>query len=1073
MGEGKSNLSPLSHLAVPLSLSRTVKVILNMSVTVDYGQLPKGKMAVTHMLTSHPDVHISHNPPEELCTLTGRYSEIQAAVAQLLGLSGDRGTTDTSSAASNGAEEGHASPHTGRTSQTRDTTQTRAEQPLSAGAQGLGSYEELGSGVYGWEAVGQTEDGAVGLQPEPQTMVDEDFSLIMDADLFLYLQRHCGEEYRHILSSYGVEAVDVSAQGLTTLFLQNGTGTGKPGGELERLRGARGDLSQLYQENEARLRRAQLPKSILPPRGGLQTTIEALQVSLPKLLLSEDDRNIFIVGSGSDVSEAKQILLLGQREQEYATDDVASLLRSPPPTSYSSKPGKEAKPYHVLTSSGFLDPRVDKMLKSYEVERKAEGARGYKLAARFKDLGVAGLGGLGAKPGGTVAAGSSGLSTRPGLRPMQTHEHLSSIEKPSLGGEGFSSAGAQNIEEDLSFKNGSPLFNYSTRERKSASSLLSIGTRQGSDVAPLATTQSNLAEIATFPTPGSGSSLRRASSFSGRSRPKDPDTGQSKTAEETGKSMARSNSFSNRTGRDRRGVYTAQVPVSTVMWRYIKEVYAIRLDDITSDLQMADNQLEKSCDVTVTLKGAESSIVKSCELELRKLVAMVTTDFSVQELRLAELGVSNPHDETLNECCAEIRGRFKKVSIQVLKESVFLIGPRLLCSQVSAALREVFSGVQGPGQETVDLCAASTSSVNQPTPLQMNGDPNPTPSQNNTLQLKTDYDRVERGEATGGSLEKNFKRKDSTKTQRKTETEPKNGVVSSLSTRKDPVTREKVKRRETVDTDGNQTDTLTSHSVRGKDRGQAPVMGSGTASDSVSTQTSQGIETPPKDHNLPSQLPQTKERLSRTENQEGSGGSITQHSSRRSSLPGAQGGMCVCGKSGASLKMTECRSTLCPECLANVHIHCRVCPKVKETPRGIQGKMSCSEMSLSLPGHNRHSTMKISYYIPDGIQGEDHPSPGSTFRGGLFEAFLPLCERTHSLLPRLERAFKLGLTFTVTSTKTGPRVTWDCIPHKTSLQGGKSGNGYPDSNYLTRLSEALAAVGIEQVPAKSQNTNQI
>ncbi|XP_062302001.1 uncharacterized protein si:busm1-163l24.3 isoform X2 [Osmerus eperlanus] len=1041
-----------------------------MSVTVDYSQLPKGKMAVTHMLASHPDVQISYNPPEELCTLMGRYSEIQVAVAQLLGLSGDQGTTDTSSAALNGAKEGPASPHTGRTSQTRDSTQTRAEeQPLPAGAQGLGSYEGLGSGGYGWEAVGQTEDGAAGLQPEAQTMADEDFSLIMDADMFLYLQRHCGEEYRHILSSHGVEAVDVSAQGVTTLFLQNGTGTGKPGRELERLRRARGDLSQLYQENEARLRRAQLPKSVLSPRGGLQTTIEALQVSLPKLLLSEDDRNIYIVGSGSDVSEAKQILLLGQREQKYATEDVASLLRSPPPTSYSSKPGKEAKPY-VLASAGFLDPRVDKMLKSYEVERKAEGARGYKLAARFKDLG---LGGLGAKPGGTVAAGSSGLSTQPGLRPMQTHKRLSGIEKPRLGGEGFSSAGTQNIEEDILFKNGSPLFNYSTTERKAASSSFLIGTRQGSDVAPLATTQSNLAEIATFPTPGSGSSLRRTSSFSGRSRPKAQDTGQSKTAEEAGKSMARSNSFSNRTGRDRRGVYTAEVTVSTVMWRYIKEAYAIRLEDMTSELQMADNQSERSCEVTVSLKGAASSIVKSCELELQKLVAMVTTDFSVQELRLAELGVSNPHDETLNECCAEIRGRFKKVSIQVLKESVFLIGPRLLCSQVSAALREVFSGVQGPRQELEELCAPSTSSMNQPTPLQMNGVPNPTPSQNNTLQLKTDYDRVEEGEVTGGSLEKNFKRKDSTRTQRKTETEPMNGVVSLPSTRKDPVTRQKVKRRETVDTDGNKTDTLTSHSVKGKDRGQAPVMGCGPASDSVFTQTSQGIETPPKDHNLPSQLPRTEERLSRTENQEGSGGSITQHSSRRSSLPGAQGGMCVCGKIGASLKMTECRSTLCPECLASVHIHCKVCPKVKEIPPGIQGKMSCSEMSLSLPGHNRHSTMKISYYIPDGIQGEGDPSPGSTFRGGLFEAYLPLCERTRSLLPRLERAFKLGLTFTVTSTKTGPRVTWDCIPHKTSLQGGKSGNGYPDSNYLTRLSEVLAAVGIEPVPAKSQNTNQI
>lgn len=70
---------------------------------------------------------------------------------------------------------------------------------------------------------------------------------------------------------------------------------------------------------------------------------------------------------------------------------------------------------------------------------------------------------------------------------------------------------------------------------------------------------------------------------------------------------------------------------------------------------------------------------------------------------------------------------------------------------------------------------------------------------------------------------------------------------------------------------------------------------------------------------------------------------------------------------------------------------------------------------------------------------EGHPSPGKLFQGGVFEAFLPDCEKTWELLPRLKKAFEQGLTFTVTGKETGARVTWDCIPHKTSLQGGKSG----------------------------------
>lgn len=57
----------------------------------------------------------------------------------------------------------------------------------------------------------------------------------------------------------------------------------------------------------------------------------------------------------------------------------------------------------------------------------------------------------------------------------------------------------------------------------------------------------------------------------------------------------------------------------------------------------------------------------------------------------------------------------------------------------------------------------------------------------------------------------------------------------------------------------------------------------------------------------------------------------------------------------------------------------------------------------------------------------------------MFEAYLPDCEKTRRLLPRLEKAFRQGLTFTVVEKDTEAMVTWDCIPHKTSIHGGKSG----------------------------------
>uniref|UniRef100_A0A8C6UQU8 E3 ubiquitin-protein ligase n=1 Tax=Neogobius melanostomus TaxID=47308 RepID=A0A8C6UQU8_9GOBI len=186
-------------------------------------------------------------------------------------------------------------------------------------------------------------------------------------------------------------------------------------------------------------------------------------------------------------------------------------------------------------------------------------------------------------------------------------------------------------------------------------------------------------------------------------------------------------------------------------------------------------------------------------------------------------------------------------------------------------------------------------------------------------------------------------------------------------------------------------------------------------------------------------------------------GSVTSRvdkTKRQQTAAVAGGRVCAeCKSAGAAVKKTLCGVALCTNCLI-MHSQCRVCES-REEPKtwGIQGKMTYTTLSMSLPGHIRDPTIKITYSIPDGIQGENDPSPGKPFKGGTFEAFLPDCEQTRKLLPRLERAFKWGYTFTVTA----GRVNWDIIPHKTSLQGGKSVSGYPDSSYLKRLSDILDA----------------
>nr|XP_020446307.1 E3 ubiquitin-protein ligase DTX3L-like isoform X1 [Monopterus albus]XP_020446309.1 E3 ubiquitin-protein ligase DTX3L-like isoform X1 [Monopterus albus] len=1015
------------------------KVILSLSATVDYRQLPGGKPALTSLHMSHPEVQINYDVTKKFYILCGAYSKVQAALAQLLGHSGGQ-----QSAENKGSRQSVLSgfqpdqkPHT---QESEDQSKKPNKQREQRGRAHTGTtYDDYSLRTprdltpSGWEDTGRTEGAAVELPGRPSES-EEDFSLIVDADMFQYLQRHCQKEYQHILSQYGVEVVDMTNQGLTTLFLQVATGVDGVG--REHLNLAKKAISRLYQENEAKTRRAQLPKCILS-RDGLQRAMENLSVRLPKLLLNEDDRYIYIIGNSGDVSEAKQFLLLDHSQVRSKKEDVYSLLRYPSYDLSSSSPADEERvSITTFSPEGSPDERIDHMLMSDEDERKADGARRYKLAARFKDSGLAALS---SRPTDLRGVFSPSRQTR--LGPVLGHDVLS--DKAGISGERASTALAQNTGGDILFKSGDTLPSSAFMQKKTSLNSNVMDTRPKNLTSPLSTTQSSLSGSTTPPSV-SGSPLKRASSFSGTPQQKAQVMGhksQDDYSKSTVRARGRSTSFSTQTGKDKREVYNGEIRVSSVMWQYIKEAYRTRVDDLTSDVQMKESHPEGSADVTVSLRGADSSTVSSCQLNLQKLVDSVNTDFSVQELCLSELGITDPANETLQACCDEVRSRFKKVSIQILKKRLYLLGPKVLCSQVDAVLREVFSGDMTKIPEQQAFSSTSISNRNLATLSQMNDDQITSVHCNSNPQVMLESQTAKASETGSGQERKTNHRSDFH------ETELVNGSINQTLVSKDPVIKEKVKMIGTLEMDGHKTETFVNHSTIGSDRSARRVNGVG----STTTHTDKDVSLHKNERTIHSTPKDSIQRKT----------AEIQNSPRESrSGHGDLGGICVCGETGTSIIRTKCGVSMCSKCLDTVHFHCRVCHETELTPQGIQGKMSYSKLNISVPGHKKDSAVKITYLIPDGIQVEGHPSPGKPFQGGIFEAYLPDCEKSRKLLPRLDRAFRQGLTFTVTGKETGAKVAWDCIPHKTSIHGGKSGNGYPDSTYLDRLSVALTHHGI-------------
>ncbi|KAJ8681393.1 hypothetical protein QAD02_017180 [Eretmocerus hayati] len=176
-----------------------------------------------------------------------------------------------------------------------------------------------------------------------------------------------------------------------------------------------------------------------------------------------------------------------------------------------------------------------------------------------------------------------------------------------------------------------------------------------------------------------------------------------------------------------------------------------------------------------------------------------------------------------------------------------------------------------------------------------------------------------------------------------------------------------------------------------------------------------------------------------------------------------------------TVELIRCRHRLHLACLNAMlssqqllmYIQCPVCRMIYGEKRGNQpsGSMNWTRLPRSLPGFPNTKTIQITYDIPSGIQGPEHPHPGQTYYAVGFPrvCYLPDTELGRRVLRLLQIAFDRRLVFTIGRSVTTGRedvVTWNGIHHKTELGPSTSGYGYPDVTYLDRTLSELAAHGV-------------
>ena len=816
--------------------------------------MPGGKKALSNILVNFPGLKMNFQPSDDLCILNGPYSEVQALIKYMLSVMNSKSTQDIQLHRSEVLSDQKKYHSTKRKVKSQSENEF-AEQCCGVDISKCSSSERSHIPPHQASSTNRSVASRAGKAETSQ----EDFSMIIDTDIFRYLQ-HCSKEYKSILDQHGVEALDVTTKDITTLYLQLQAGID---GDVECMQRAHVELGSLYEKTEAQLRKVSLPKGGLPIQG-LQQALDVVLQTFPDLMINEDKVNVYLVGSGTDVSEAKQFLMdIEAPTDEHGRDKI-------------KLPNKFVHPSGTVSLSYMPEAQVNQHHRNRGAEEKMDtnfekvvSSDKSKSAFRFS--------------WGEVKTPEDDLTYPLLITKPNEKENLSLDCRPVskiMSSKVQSSLSAYRPEdikplietrEDTPFmRNGPAYTNRLTLSRSSNSNrakyAVNSGELQSNSLDFVPTSVYNAAPTNSVEQTKSGSTQRKVNSFSGTEK------GNGNTdhlgAYLQGK-MPSCNSSSQKPVRcSKTSIFSVDVEVPKTKWLYLKQFYPTEIEDLTSDLQMLEDNA-RGKETILNLRGADAENVGKTQQGLKELVSKMCEDFHTEELLKAHVGVSD--SKTVEYACSVVKDTFEKVLILQMTRSIFVLGPKLDCQDAMLALKELFLIGSEGGK--------------------------PTPSESPVFKLRQETKQNE-----------DFSKGMATETLA-ARTNKENAVSAALCLW-----------------------------CQGKVNPHCRMC---CHSDSIDVQSS---------HNKHSEVNQRKYKpVGRTV--------------EKPAL------LCVCGSTTESVTLMACGLNLCSNCKEKVHSKCRVCTKPEESVSGIRGTMSFTEMSFSLAGHPRDMTRKITYTIPDGIQG--------------------------------------------------------------------------------------------------------
>ncbi|XP_051894577.1 uncharacterized protein LOC127582959 [Pristis pectinata] len=279
------------------------QVIPHISMTIDYGKLYGGKRLMKHFQKTHKDVQFGFDQKVEHCTVVGTFSaikELSGEIHHLLSLNPDQ-----SSISSNETKHQlHNSLESAAFSSSNSIGKDAWKSNAVSNAKGDGLELQTKSGLE--SSVSGRRGTDLHRSKEQHTGTSEDYTLLMDSDIYMYIQKFYKDGYQNILHKYLVEALDIGDEGITMVFLQAAAGCLDSGTSLQR---AHRELSQLYQEFEFALRKEQIRKeSLTSDVKLLQNIFVSIQAQFPQINFNEDVKYFYLIGTSNDCSLAKKYL---------------------------------------------------------------------------------------------------------------------------------------------------------------------------------------------------------------------------------------------------------------------------------------------------------------------------------------------------------------------------------------------------------------------------------------------------------------------------------------------------------------------------------------------------------------------------------------------------------------------------------------------------------------------------------------------------------------------------------------------------------------------------------------------